>query len=251
MKGYDSNNGKGGGEEKADTQGWLTTFSDLMMLLLTFFVLLFSLGSMDDRQLKIAFQNFEGSSGFLFFKEYSSISRPKDAFISSITALLGDKVVTGRDSENLNKNTETGEIDTREFEGVGGLLIIDELDDGLNLTFGEKLLFAPGSAEIHESIRAVLDRIARFISLAGYQAYVDGHTDNAVIAAKEFPSNEELSIARAFSVWSYLVQEKLVDPDSVALTGYGALKPVGSNDSPKGRQMNRRVEIILKYKTYF
>jgi len=250
MNNRDSNIEKGEGESKVNTEGWMTTFSDLCMLLLTFFVLLFSLGSMDNKKLKIAFQNFAGSSGFLFFKEYREIARPKEIFIDSMTELLGDKVVIGGDIRR-DKALDTGEIDTRDLTGVGSFLIINHLKDGLKLVFGERLLFPPGSVEMKEDIKPVLHRLGRFISLSSYQAYIDGHTDNVSIRTGEFPTNEELSIARAFNIWDYLVRVEMVSPQSIALIGYGALKPIGSNDSPEGRAKNRRVEIILKNQTYF
>ena len=80
---------KGGGKIE-DPNGWMTTFSDLVTLLLTFFVLLFSFTSMDDKKLKISFQNFAGSTGILSFNEYRELSMSKEVLMQGLYKLLGD-----------------------------------------------------------------------------------------------------------------------------------------------------------------
>lgn len=228
------------------TNGWMTTFSDLCTLLLTFFVLLFSMSSMDDQRLKIAFQNFGGSSGILSFREYREISRPMEILIDGIHQSLGEKVVS-HDDEGLQR----ADMDTRDLETLGKHLIIQPLSDGLNLVFGNNLLFLPGSTEIKEDIRPVLKKIARFILISGYQVYIDGHTDDVPVNKEAYPSNEELSLARSLSVRDYLLQLEDLAHESIALTGYGDLKPAASNDLLEGKARNRRVEIILKNQRYF
>jgi chemotaxis protein MotB len=237
-------------KEKEDmggsTNGWMTTFSDLCTLLLTFFVLLFSMSSMDDQRLKIAFQNFGSGSGILFFRDYREISRPMEMLIDGIYKSLGEKVV----SHDTVDPPEAAE-DTRDFETLGNFLVVQPLPDGLRLAFGNSLLFLPGSIDIREEAIPVLEKIAQFISISGYQAYIDGHTDNTPVNKEQYPSNEELSIARAFSVRDYLFQLENIPPESIALIGYGDIKPSASNDLPNGRAKNRRVEIILKNQRYF
>jgi len=234
------------GGDSISTDSWMTTFSDLCTLLLTFFVLLFSLSSMDSQKLKIAFQNFGGSSGILSFKEYHEISRPRDIMMRGLVQLLGDKVVIG-DDMRFNDS----EITSQELETLGNRLQIKKISNGISLIFGDMLLFTAGSAEIMEGMKPVLDIIARFISISGYQAYVDGHTDSTPIRKGRYASNDELSIERAYSVVNYFVTVSDVPSDAIGITGYGALKPVAPNGNKKGRALNRRVEIILKSQSYF
>jgi len=250
MKNRSSHTARGKGGSKINTNGWMTTFSDLCTLLLTFFVLLFSISSMDDRKLKIAFQNFAGSSGFLSFKQYREISRPKEILITGLSELLGEKVVIGKEEGLPDTNIEA-DADTRDLESLGGFLIFQPLKEGFKLIFGDKLLFSAGNAEIGEEMKPVLKKIAKFISISGYQVYVDGHTDNTSVHSAQYASNEDLSIARALNVRNYLVRLENLRPDSIALIGYGALKPVASNDLPGGKERNRRVEIVLKDQKYF
>jgi chemotaxis protein MotB len=251
MNNDDSKNGGKKTEEKINTNAWMTTFSDLCTLLLTFFVLLFSLSSMDDKKLKIAFQNFSGSSGFLFFKEYHTISRPKEIMIKGINQILGDRVVAWSEPEHSGAVVGQDSIGSEDLRGTGGHLIIKPLRDGLKLICGEDLLFPTGRAEIREEMEPVLKKVARFISVSGYQAYIDGHTDSTPIHTEKYATNEELSIARASSVREYLVKVEKNSPYSIALAGYGALKSVASNKTPEGRKRNCRVEIVLKNQKYF
>lgn len=228
------------------TNDWMTTFSDLVTLLLTFFVLLFSMSSMDDQKLKIAFQNFGGSSGLLSFRDYREISRPMDVMIEGLHKSLGEKVVL---SDDIHSDPE--DIDTRELKNSGNLLVLYPLSDGLKMAFGANFLFPPGQTDIREEVLPTLSKIAKFISISGYQVYIDGHTDNTPITHDNYSSNEDLSIARAFTIRNHLIRLERISPDLISLTGYGDIKPIASNDLPEGREKNRRVEIILKNQSYF
>ncbi len=241
-----SNRKKGKKNERMSSTQWLTTFSDLITLLLTFFVLIFSMSSMDDQKLKIAFQNFGGSSGILSFKEYREIARPMEILIEGLHKSLGERVIVGDKVE-----TQEASSDTQDLESLGNSLLIQSVPDGFKLSFGETVLFSPGGTEINEEMIPVLDKIARFISITGYQVYVDGHTDNIPVYNGYYGSNEELAISRAFSVRDQLAESQGNKSNFIALAGYGDIKPVASNDLPDGRRRNRRVEIILKNQTYF
>lgn len=234
----------GGGNENPNA--WMITFSDLVTLLLTFFVLLFSFTSMDDKKLKISFQNFSGSTGILSFNEYRELSMSKDVLIESLYRLLGDKVTLGDEEEIGSSDTDTGSL-----KRAGNYLAIKDIENGFKIALGVPILFPSGDFKIKEEAKPVLDKIARFISLSGYQAYIDGHTDNTATHTARHSSNEELSIARALSIRDYLTQTGKIPPHSAGITGYGALKPIAPNNLPSGKAKNRRVEIILKSQRYF
>ena len=188
-------------DDGLSTNSWMTTFSDLITLLLTFFVLLFSMSSMDDQKLKIAFQNFGGSSGLLFFREYREIARPMDVLIDGLHKRLGELVIYGEQIE-----FQGADINAQGMEDLGNSLAIQHVSNGIKIAFGVNLLFSSGRAEIREEMKPVLDIIAKFISVSGYQTYVDGHTDNLPTQGTDYSSNEELSIARAFNVRTFLLR---------------------------------------------
>jgi chemotaxis protein MotB len=239
-----------GTSESQGSSSWMVTFSDLSTLLLTFFVLLLSMSSMDDLKLKSAFYNFTSSCGILQFKEYGEIYRPKKILIEGLYEKLKDALVVSKDEENLDEDLPSDIIESP-FKEAKGSVVFQDLKDGFKLVFGQDILFDSGSAEIKEEMRPVLHQIARFIALSGYQIYVDGHTDNVPIHSEEYPSNEELSLARAYAILDHLVHWENVSPQSLAITGYGEVRPVVPNASPAGKAQNRRVEIIFKNQKYF
>lgn len=242
-------NKKGNNE---DTQGgipaWMVTFSDLATLLLTFFVLLLSMSSMDDKSLKSLFTNFTSACGILNFKEYGEVYRPKEILIEGIYQRLKDSLVIKRADDPADIPSESGETFLKE---IGGQVVMEDIQNGFKFVFGHKLTFESGSAEIKEEMKPVLAQVAKFINASSYQVYIDGHTDNIPSKSTAYPTNEDLSLARAANIMLYLVNEERVPSDTIALGGYGEYHSIYPNDTLIGRQNNRRVEMIFKNKTYF
>ncbi len=242
---------KRGAEEGASGEGsWMVTFSDLSTLLLTFFVLLLSMSSMDDLKLKSMFQNFTSSSGILLFKQYGEIYHAKEIFIQGLYEKLKDALVVNKETEGM-ENELASNITENPFLSASGALRFENLENGFKLVFGQELLFHSGSAEIRSRMLPVLKQVANFIRVSSYQVYIDGHTDAMPIHNDRFRSNEDLSLARAYNIMEFLVKGCGVSPDTIAISGYGAQRPVASNRTPEGRAKNRRVEIIFKNQKYF
>lgn len=115
----------------------------------------------------------------------------------------------------------------------------------LVLVLGERITFRVGEAELLVDFRPALSRIAQFIAhKEGYDVVVLGHTDNTPIHNAQFPSNWELSAARAVDVAKFLL-ENGVRPERVSIQGYSEYRPLYANTTPENRQANRRVEIML------
>ena len=235
-------------ESGGGTPGWMVTFSDLSTLLLTFFVLLLSMSSMDDKTLKSLFTNFTSACGILYFKEYGEIYRPKEVLIEGIYQQLKDTLVIKRTDDPVEFASQTKEVF---FKQLGGQIIFENIENGFKLVLGQKLMFKSGGANIVEDMIPILDRIAKFINSTDYQVYIDGHTDNIPVNTVQYPSNDLLSLARAYNIMDYLVHKGQVSPDFIALAGYGKYMPQASNETQSEREKNRRVEIIFKNKTYF
>ncbi len=226
----------------------MVTFSDLSTLLLTFFVLLLTMSSMDERKLKSMFNNFTSSCGILLFKEYGDIYQPREMLIEGITAKLKDALVILK-ADDPPEDLSAG-IKEELLESDGGKLEIEYFKEGFKMVFGDGLLFDSGRAEIREEMAPVLEKVARFMKFTDYQVYIDGHTDDIPMRGG-FGSNEELSLARAVAVMEQLQEAYGTVESDIALAGYGALKPVADNETQEGRTRNRRVEIIFKNKKYF
>ncbi|MBU0549617.1 MAG: OmpA family protein [Candidatus Omnitrophica bacterium] len=120
-------------------------------------------------------------------------------------------------------------------------------EKGLVITFVADILFDSGNAKLKTGVLPVLDKVARILNenVPENNIGIEGHTDNDPIKYSGWKSNWELSTARALSVLHYLIDEKQISPLRVSAIGYGEFRPVSSNDSKDGRQMNRRVEIVI------
>jgi len=129
-----------------------------------------------------------------------------------------------------------------------GEIAVKQLKDKLTLTMVEKILFDSGKADIKTNGKKVLDRVAEILKdITDKQIKIEGHTDNVPIGAtlvEKFPTNWELSTARATTVVRYL-QDKGVSPALLNAAGYSEYKPVDSNETDEGKARNRRIEIVL------
>jgi chemotaxis protein MotB len=124
---------------------------------------------------------------------------------------------------------------------------LEMMEKGLVITVVGDLLFDSGKAKIRLEAYPLLDKVARVLkeNVPQYNVGIEGHTDNDPIKYSGWKSNWELSSARALSVLHYLVNEKGILPTRLSAIGYGEYRPVASNDTKEGRQLNRRVEIVI------
>jgi len=118
-------------------------------------------------------------------------------------------------------------------------------NQGTHITFEYFLLFSFGKADINPGGMAFLEKMAALIQKIPYPVRVEGHTDNVPIHTVRYPSNWELSIAKAVSVVKYFAESGKINPQRLSAVGYGQTRPLVSNDSPANRTRNRRVEIVL------
>jgi chemotaxis protein MotB len=157
-------------------------------------------------------------------------------------------------AEQLQQEKSALQAKSKEYESLAasldteikaGRVKLSELQGKLTVRMGERVLFPSGSATISADGKATLRKIAdAFASVQDRIIRVEGHTDNVPIHTERFPSNWELSAARAIAVVRYL-QERGIDPKLLGAAGYGEYQPIASNDTADGRAENRRIEISL------
>lgn len=151
----------------------------------------------------------------------------------------------------LEKASQTYQdlIKKLEQEIEHGEIQITEMKNRLTMTMVDKILFPSGSADIGKKGKEVLDKVITILKdVKDRRIQVEGHTDNVPIVSslkKRFPTNWELSTARATEVVRYLQEKGGIDPKLLSATGYSEYAPVASNDTEQGRQKNRRIEIVL------
>ncbi len=142
----------------------------------------------------------------------------------------------------LKKRLENYVVENNLEDAVG--LQINE--KGLVISLREKYMFDSGKAEIYPEAKTVLEEIVKECITVPNNMNIEGHTDNVPIHTPEFPSNWELSAARATNVTRYLIEKLDFPPERLASGGYGEYHPVASNDTPVGRAKNRRVDVIVR-----
>jgi chemotaxis protein MotB len=153
-------------------------------------------------------------------------------------------------SQELEKKTQTYEnlMGSLKDEINAGKIKISEMKDRLTVNLIDKILFDSGSIEIKDEGKVALTKIADVLkSVQGKRIQVEGHTDNVRLGptlAKKFPTNWELSVARATAVVKHLSGNGVPDK-RLSATGYSEFQPVSSNDTPDGKRQNRRIEIVL------
>ena len=161
--------------------------------------------------------------------------------------------LSGPLTQGQGETTPGGEDSTTDAldEALGELIAepginVKYEDKGARISFEDALLFDFGKADINSSGLALLDKMASIIKKKSYVVRVEGHTDNVPIHTNRFPSNWDLSTARAVNVVKYFVEVGKINPKRLSAVGYGESRPMVTNDSPANRARNRRVEIVLE-----
>lgn len=230
-------------EDSINTGGWRTTFNDLVTLMLVFYVMLFTMSAIDSRKMGEFQYALQSGLGVLKEGDRASISVSQSQPIDDMSHISTQAEGGPTKQEN--------QLSRKLITAVRGLLEADvgiqvtHSDEGTRLAFQDRVLFDFGKDAINPEGFPFLDKIARALKDLPYSLRVEGHTDNVPIRTQRFPSNWELSIARAVNVVKYFAQVSNIEPRRLSAVGYGESRPVVANDTPSDRAKNRRVEILL------
>jgi len=222
------------GETKKDHLKWMLTFSDMMTLLLAFFVLLISMSSLDQEKLKKVLDSMKGSLGVLELGSFSEISISVDEDLE--TGFLSQDVLTPEYYKWLKGILQ----EITKYSGID----IKATEVGYIISISNELLFDPGSARLKESAKRFLDEIQKLFKTGINHVEVQGFTDDLPIRGGRFSSNWDLSAARAVSVLKYMVRNGF-EPEKFIATAFGETRPIYPNISPVYRAKNRRVELVV------
>ena len=263
----------GGGEAS-----WLNTFADLMNLLLCFFVLLFSMSSVDADKFEALVQSLEHSFSILpqggssigdgqmvaagvnqlqlldqFYKEATNSSSEEEGEDNEAEednpeqALKQEMAEAGlKESEEMAEQIEK----MLEEQRIADQVELDSNAQFVRLTLNGALLFDSGQSKIREDALPLVDKLS--LILENYNSSlidIEGHTDNVPISNERYENNDVLSAYRAFSVKDYVLGKTTLEAGKINATGCGEYNPVADNATPEGRARNRRVEIKI-YNSY-
>jgi len=223
--------------DNTEGEPWMTSYLDIMTLLFTFFVMLLSMSEL--RTEKVPVVTIEQSTVSSAGAETVTVSQSSTDTDSGILP-DGDEVLP----------ESTYEAQFGELENSLNALALQGLDatlgsEGLTLRIAENLLFASAQADLMIEGMLLISQLIQLLADFEGEISIEGHTDNVPISTARFPSNWELSTARAISVLKFLEQDGIA-VNRMRAIGYAETRPLQDNDSEPGRAANRRVELILR-----
>lgn len=258
---------------------WMATFSDLMNLLLCFFVLLFASSTMDEGKIQKIAASFDNVTFSVIDK--GSISLVEGGMLSggvsqvpdaqAVLTEAGQNIESNTGNENVASSSEAEKLSDadlkQEFDrrgeeqseemyeeivqmtesySIDSLISIDYNEQYVELNLNGSILFDSGSAQIKEDSKMFLQKIARILSKYRYCIIeIEGHTDNVPMYSAQYANNRELSSERARHVYEYLMEQEDFIDANMKVAGYGESRPIASNSTEEGRAKNRRVSIKI------
>ncbi|WP_369601762.1 flagellar motor protein MotD [Hahella sp. SMD15-11] len=237
-------------EEPENHERWLVSYADFITLLFAFFVVMYSVSSVNEGKYKVLSETLEG-----VFQATQKSMKPVQVGQTSAAPEQSEVPVvepfptpdTGGDAQDARRRLKAmADQFYAQMEALisDGLISLNESDDWLEITLQNKVLFGSGDAIPRDEAFPLIDRVAAILKPYPNAILVEGFTDNQPIRSRFYPSNWELSAARAAAVVRLLVLDG-IDPQRLAAVGYGEQHPVARNDTPEGRQRNRRVVLLV------
>lgn len=239
---------------------WMDTYGDMVTLLLTFFVMLFAMSTIDVQKFEQIIKSIKGSLGIVY--EGQSVKKADlaaDSYMEYQVKLsqIIEKIYPQKDDqeikdavEEIRENNNQMQNIYEEIKGyvedknIDEVIIVTNEQQGILIRFKENILFDSGKAILKTDAKVILADIANILREINKDIRVEGHTDNIPIHNKYFESNWELSAQRAANVVKYFIENN-IDPLRLSLAGYSKYHPVSDNDTYEGRKKNRRVDVLI------
>lgn len=225
-------------EQNAGTPAWLATYGDMMTLLLVFFVLLFAVSNVDSQKYKAVVQSLSGSLGML------------DSGTTVSMEPLINNYPSDSPTESPTVNKEFSDLQEElqkmlEDQNLKGRVKLELNERGLTVRFLDNVLFDSGKADLKPEAKEIIENVSAILQQSKKKITVEGHTDNVPISTYIYPSNWELSTARAVNVVKYMIDFGQIDPIRLSAAGYADQHPISDNSTPDGRKNNRRVDMVI------
>ncbi len=250
-------------EVKKGAPEYMNTYGDMVTLLLCFFVLLYSMSSLDVSKFQAMAQSFSRTISIIEAGGGNGVSNLLGNGVMEMPSLessILDAPETKDNTEQNEKQTEaTNELkemssDFQTYFAENNLqenVQVEVFDQYLRIRFGDGILFDSGKANIKPEAIPILNMVANeLLKYPESEFKIEGHTDNIPINTPLFQNNWWLSSARAISVGLFFIDEMGITPTRVSMEGFGEYRPIETNATPEGRSKNRRVEIKIMSKFY-
>jgi chemotaxis protein MotB len=222
-------------EEHGHDERWLITYADMITLLLAVFIVLYSFSVLDLKK----FETVASALGDVFHGPAGGgVLGGSDGILAGGGGIGGNRAALINDIR--------GAIDGRLSDQLRESITITHRDGVVTVSLrADALTFPAGRADLTEETREILDALGPSLRESHAPVLVEGHTCDLPINTARFPSNWELSAARASGVMVHLIRTCGIEPDHISAVGYADTRPVAPNDSEEGRMRNRRVDIVV------
>ncbi|KUO95439.1 flagellar motor protein MotB [Ferroacidibacillus organovorans] len=247
---------------KENSERWLITYSDLITLLLIFFVIMYAMSKVDVAKFMTLSESLNAALNpsnqiplqGLGKTALLAAENPTQGHSQGFSLKAGSKAQMLQLQNVLREDVKFSKLyqELQQFVSKRGLensLSISNQQRGIQITLKDVVLFATGQDQIRPQAVHILQQLVPFLQTLSNQIQIEGYTDNVPIHTAQFPSNWELSTGRALNVVEDLIQFG-INPTRLSAVGYGQYHPVATNLTSVGRQQNRRVNIVILRSTY-
>lgn len=235
-------------QEKENSERWLLTYSDMITLLMIFFIIMYTMSSVNEAKFQALAESLnitlEGGTG-MFDSTGPSMMKGTTAGTTA-----GETAGTGKTEAQMLSDAQK-ELETYlKAEGLYKNVTLKSEERGLVISFQEMILFPGGQANLTPQARAIMAKVATTISKLPNYIRVEGHTCDLPISNGAYASNWELSSARALTVVHEFMDAGKIAPQRLSATAYSEYRPRKPNDSEQNRAQNRRVDIVVLNSKY-
>jgi chemotaxis protein MotB len=233
-------------EEHVNHERWLVSYADFITLLFAFFVTLYAISQVDAKKLGKLVESMQSAFDTRVFDSGS----PKLSLSDGTAKGVEQQKLVEPISPPVNVSPSLQSLQTSIQAKLVRAQFVDRVrmvqeKRGLIISLTEAGFFDPGQATLKEAGQKVVDMIAETLMQNSYHFRIEGHTDGVPIHTAQFPSNWELSTARATFILSYLTTHFAFEPTRLSVAGYGEYRPIAPNNTAEGRSINRRVDIVI------
>jgi chemotaxis protein MotB len=226
-------------EKPENHERWLLTYSDLITLLMIFFVVLYSASTVNETK-------------------YKQLATSMGAVFTGGSTVLGSEENSGSSSDNAGELKPLVQTEEEKLQGIENQIndIVKDLqlegsvstsieERGLIISFTDSVFFDSGKADIKDELKPKLISVSKILNKIDNYVRVEGHTDNIPINNSDFHSNWQLSSVRASNVVEFLINYGEISPNRLSAVGYGEYRSIADNNTEEGRAKNRRVDILI------
>ncbi|MBS5938110.1 chemotaxis protein MotB [Clostridium sartagoforme] len=232
-------------EKPENSERWLLTYSDLITLLMVFFVVLYSASNINQKKYEKLASSMNSA-----FTGGTGIGDSGEGGANEGSSDEGELKPLVQSEEEKLQGIE-GQVDEMIKEmGLEGSVSTSIEERGLVISFNDSIFFESAKAEIMEDMKLKLVSLSTVLNKIDNYIRIEGHTDNVPIRNEYFSSNWQLSSTRASNVVEYLINNGGISPDRLSAVGYGEYRPVADNSTNQGRSKNRRVDILILNNKY-